>query len=51
MLQLIIGHKLRLQFINTLLHLFDIHTFRERMPVSSVQRTWKLVLEVLKRMK
>ena len=31
--------------------LFDIHTFRERMPVSSVQRTWKLVLEVLKRMK
>ena len=31
--------------------LFDIHTFRERMPVSSVQRTWKLVIEVLKRMK
>lgn len=31
--------------------LFDIHTFRERMPVSSVQRTWKMVLEVLKRMK
>ncbi|MGM9612879.1 MAG: aminoacyl-histidine dipeptidase [Butyricicoccus sp.] len=31
--------------------LFDIHTFRERMPIASVQRTWKLMLEVLKRMK
>lgn len=31
--------------------LFEIHTFREHMPVDSVQRTWKLVLEVLRRMK
>lgn len=31
--------------------LFDIHTYRERMPIRSVQRTWKMVLEVLKRMK
>lgn len=31
--------------------LTEIHTFRERMHISSVQRTWKLVVEVLKRMK
>lgn len=31
--------------------LMEIHTFRERMSVSSVQRTWKMVLEVLRRMK
>lgn len=31
--------------------LLDIHTFRERMSVPSVQRTWKLVCEVLRRMK
>ena len=29
----------------------EIHTFREHMPVDSVQRTWKLVVEVLRRMK
>ena len=31
--------------------LSDIHTFREHMSISSVQRTWKLVVETLKRMK
>ncbi len=31
--------------------LLDIHTPRERMYISSVQRTWKLLLELLKRMK
>lgn len=31
--------------------LTEIHTFRERMHIASVQRTWKLVQEVLKRMK
>lgn len=29
----------------------DIHTFRERMHIASVQRTWKLVVEILRRMK
>lgn len=29
----------------------NVHTFRERMYISSVQRTWKLLVEVLKRMK
>lgn len=29
----------------------DIHTPRESMSISSVERTWKLILEVLKRMK
>ena len=28
--------------------LLDIHTTREHMDIASVQRTWKLVLEVLK---
>ncbi len=31
--------------------LTEIHTFRERMHIASVQRTWKLVVEVLRRMK
>ena len=31
--------------------LTEIHTCRERMHIASVQRTWALVLEVLKRMK
>lgn len=31
--------------------LLEIHTPRERMSISSVQRTWKLTLEVLKRLK
>ena len=31
--------------------LSEIHTFREHMSISSVQRTWKLVVEVLRRMK
>ena len=29
----------------------NVHTFNERMYIGSVQRTWKLLLEVLKRMK
>lgn len=29
----------------------DIHTFREKMYIGSVQRQWKMLLEVLKRMK
>lgn len=29
----------------------NVHTFRERMYIGSVQRTWKMLLEVLKRMK
>ena len=32
-------------------NLYDIHTFREHMPIDSVQRTWKFTREVLKRMK
>ena len=31
--------------------LTEIHTARERMSISSVQRTWKLTLEVLRRLK
>ena len=31
--------------------LTDIHTHRERMHIASVQRTWKLLCEVLKRSK
>ena len=31
--------------------LFEIHTPRERMSISSVQRLWNFVLEVLKRSK
>ena len=31
--------------------LTDIHTPRERMHIASVQRTWKLLCEVLKRSK
>lgn len=31
--------------------LTEIHTYRETMHIASVQRTWKLLLEVLKRMK
>ena len=31
--------------------LTDIHTFRERMHIASVGRTWALVTEVLRRMK
>lgn len=31
--------------------LTDIHTYRERLHIASIQRTWKLVLEVLRRMK
>lgn len=31
--------------------LTEIHTFREKMHISSVQRTWALLLEVLKRIK
>ena len=31
--------------------LSDIHTPRERMHIASVQRTWELVKEVLKRSK
>ncbi len=31
--------------------LTEIHTCREKMHIASVQRTWKMVLEVLKRMK
>ena len=31
--------------------LFEIHTPRERMSISSVQRVWKFLLEVLKRSK
>jgi dipeptidase D len=30
--------------------IFDIHTPAERMSVSSVQRTWEYVLEILKRL-
>lgn len=32
-------------------NLSEIHTFREHMDVASVQRTWKLVVEILRRMK
>ncbi len=32
-------------------NLYDIHTSRERMSISSVQRTWELIKEVLKRLK
>lgn len=31
--------------------MIDIHTARERMSIASVQRTWKYLLEVLKRLK
>ncbi len=31
--------------------LFDIHTSREKMSISSVQRTWEMIREVLKRLK
>lgn len=31
--------------------LTDIHTYRERLHIASIQRTWQLVLEVLKRLK
>lgn len=31
--------------------LTEIHTYRETMHIASVQRTWNLLLEVLKRMK
>lgn len=31
--------------------LTDIHTYRERLHIASIQRTWNLVLEVLKRLK
>lgn len=31
--------------------LTEIHTFRERMHIASVQRTWKLLTEVLRRLK
>lgn len=32
-------------------NIFDIHTPKERLDVASVQRTWKYVLEILKRLK
>lgn len=31
--------------------LTDIHTYREHLHISSIQRTWNLLLEVLKRMR
>ena len=31
--------------------IFDIHTTKEKLSISSVERTWKLILEVLKQMK
>lgn len=31
--------------------IFDIHTTKERLSISSVERTWKLILEVFKQMK
>ena len=29
----------------------EIHTFREKMSISSVQRVWKMLVELLRRMK
>lgn len=29
----------------------EIHTFREKMSISSVQRVWKMLAELLRRMK